>query len=147
MSHLDVEIPLYSGKPHIWIQWKGTNVCCDIHCRCGMRSHFDGDFLYFFRCPGCKQVWEVGTHMVIYPVNEADLDGSIIQEIDADLITTETRVTAVDQVPNELGFNVKLTLACGHIVWVAGYSGPKQAVQSFVPKVGEMVPCIKCGEV
>ncbi len=67
-SHLDIEMPLFNGKPHIWIQWKGTDVCCDIHCDCGAFLHFDGDFLYFFQCPHCGQHWEVGTHMPIYKV-------------------------------------------------------------------------------
>ncbi len=69
-SHLDIESPLFEDKPHIWIQWKGTDVCCDIHCACGAFLHFDGDFLYFFKCPHCGQCWETGTHMPIYPVTE-----------------------------------------------------------------------------
>lgn len=69
-SHLDVESPLFNGKPHIWVQWKGTNVCCDIYCDCGEQSHHDGDFFYFFKCPGCGQVWETGTHVAIYKVTD-----------------------------------------------------------------------------
>lgn len=76
-SHLDVESPLFAGKPHIWIQWKGTNVCCDVHCTCGAHSHFDGDFFYFFKCPGCGQHWEVGTHVTIYPVSDQALKGHL----------------------------------------------------------------------
>ena len=67
-SHLDIESPQFEGKPHIWVQWKGTDVCADVHCSCGEMSHFDGDFFYFFRCPHCGQHWEVGTHVSIYPV-------------------------------------------------------------------------------
>lgn len=67
-SHLDIESPLFKGKPHIWIQWKGTEVCCDVHCDCGAFLHFDGDFFYFFKCKECGQNWEVGTHMPIYKV-------------------------------------------------------------------------------
>ena len=69
-SHLDIESPQFAGKPHIWLQWKGTDVCCDVHCDCGEMSHFDGDFFYFFRCPNCGKYWEVGTHVAIYPVSE-----------------------------------------------------------------------------
>ena len=70
-SHLDVESPQFEGLPHLWLQWKGTDVCCDIHCKCGAHLHFDGDFMYFFRCPHCGQVWESGTHVAIYPVDPA----------------------------------------------------------------------------
>lgn len=65
-SHLDAESPLFEGKPHAWIQWKGTDVCCDIHCSCGYHSHFDGDFMYFIRCPKCQTVWEVGSHVTLH---------------------------------------------------------------------------------
>jgi hypothetical protein len=65
-SHLDVESPQFTGKPHAWIQWKGTDVCADIHCSCGTHSHFDGDFMYFVRCPQCQKVWEVGTHVTLH---------------------------------------------------------------------------------
>jgi hypothetical protein len=66
MSHLDVEGLQFHGKPHVWVQWKGTNVCADIHCGCGYHSHFDGDFMYFIRCPSCQKVWEVGSHIALY---------------------------------------------------------------------------------
>jgi hypothetical protein len=78
-SHLDIESPLFENRPHIWIQWKGTDVCCDIHCDCGYQGHFDGEFLYAFRCPKCQQVWEVGTHMPIYK-RGADYTG-VVQDI------------------------------------------------------------------
>lgn len=85
MSHLDIETPLFprGEKPHIWIQWKGTNVCCDIHCKCGAHLHFDGDFLYFFQCPHCKRFWEVGTHMPIYEV-DAKTAGEFVKHPDPD---------------------------------------------------------------
>lgn len=71
-SHLDIEQPRFVGIPHIWVQWKGTNVCCDIHCSCGCDGHFDGDFFYTFQCPNCLQYWEVGTHVQIYPITKEE---------------------------------------------------------------------------
>ena len=41
----------YGTQPHGWIQWKGTNVCMDIHCKCGMLTHIDADFAYHVKCP------------------------------------------------------------------------------------------------
>jgi hypothetical protein len=34
----------YTGLPHGWIQWKGTNVCMDVYCACGHHSHIDAKF-------------------------------------------------------------------------------------------------------
>ena len=62
----------FKDQPHIWVQWKGTDVCCDIHCKCGAHLHFDGDFLYFFQCPHCKRYWEVGSHVAIYEARAED---------------------------------------------------------------------------
>lgn len=67
-AHLAIEQPLFKDKPHGWIQWKGTNVCIDLHCTCGAHIHFDGDFLYNWLCPKCDRLWEMGTHMPMYEV-------------------------------------------------------------------------------
>ena len=53
---------------HGWIQWKGTNVCIDIHCRCGRLGHFDGDSFYHYRCPGCGQAYAVGQNVKLIPL-------------------------------------------------------------------------------
>lgn len=47
------------GKPHGWIQWKGTNVCIDLHCPCGAHAHFDGEFFYAYECV-CGKKYAVG---------------------------------------------------------------------------------------
>lgn len=70
------------GKnPHGWIQWKGTDVCIDIHCKCGESVHFDGDFMYYVRCPYCNQIYEANGHIELIPVDEKefDIDNSCIQ--------------------------------------------------------------------
>lgn len=60
--------------PHGWIQWKGTDVCIDIHCKCGALAHFDGDFMYHIKCPYCGQIYEVNGHIELIPIAEKDLD-------------------------------------------------------------------------
>lgn len=47
-------------QPHGWIQWKGTDVCMDVHCECGHHGHFDGDFFYNYVCPECGTHYAVG---------------------------------------------------------------------------------------
>jgi len=42
-----------------WIQWKGTDVCMDIHCECGTHSHVDEEFFYYFQCDNCKKIYSV----------------------------------------------------------------------------------------
>ena len=53
---------------HGWIQWKGTDVCIDIHCtKCGCGSHYDGDFMYFVKCPECGQIYECNGYIELIP--------------------------------------------------------------------------------
>ncbi len=47
----------YEGKPHGWIQWKGTEVCMDVHCACGELTHVDAEFAYNVQCPVCLRVY------------------------------------------------------------------------------------------
>jgi hypothetical protein len=49
--------------PHGWIQWKGTEVCMDIQCKCGASGHIDADFAYFVRCVKCGAVYKVDGHV------------------------------------------------------------------------------------
>lgn len=58
---------LPSGS-HGWIQWKGTDVCIDLHCRCGHHGHFDGEFLYFYECRGCGAKYAVGQYVKLIPL-------------------------------------------------------------------------------
>lgn len=54
--------------PHGWIQWKGTEVCMDLHCSCGESSHFDGGFAYIVACPRCKQAFKMNGHVTAHPI-------------------------------------------------------------------------------
>ena len=55
--------------PTGWIQWKGTQVCIDLHCTCGHLGHHDGDFFYFYKCPVCHRVYAVGQVVKLIPLN------------------------------------------------------------------------------
>lgn len=55
--------------PHGWIQWKGTNICMDIRCKCGTLTHVDADFLYHVKCGACGQVYECDGHVTLHPLN------------------------------------------------------------------------------
>ena len=56
-----------------WIQWKGTDVCIDIHCGvCGEHTHFDGDFMYQIRCPHCKTVYHANPNIELIEINQTE---------------------------------------------------------------------------
>lgn len=57
-------------EAHGWIQWKGTDVCIDLHCKCGFLGHFDGDFLYFYECPQCHAKYAVGQIVKLIPLTD-----------------------------------------------------------------------------
>jgi hypothetical protein len=42
------------------IQWKGTDVCMDISCKCGHYGHMDAGVFYSYECPECKRKYAVG---------------------------------------------------------------------------------------
>lgn len=51
------------GEPHGWVQWKGADVCMDLHCACGESSHVDGAFAYHVKCPHCNAVYFCNGHI------------------------------------------------------------------------------------
>lgn len=47
-----------------FIQWKGTDVCMDLHCpKCGHHNHYDGFFAYAVECAKCKAVWKMSWYV------------------------------------------------------------------------------------
>lgn len=60
----------YEDQPHGWIQWKGTNVCIDVHCKCGAHLHFDCDFLYHIQCHKCERYYFMNGHIEMIEILE-----------------------------------------------------------------------------
>jgi hypothetical protein len=52
-----------AGLSSGWIQWKGTNVCIDLHCICGYHGHVDAEFFYRYECVGCGRKFAVGQNI------------------------------------------------------------------------------------
>lgn len=63
----------FSGKPHGWIQCKGTGVCIDLHCECGQHGHVDAEFFYYYRCVTCGRTYAVGCNVTLIPLNESQV--------------------------------------------------------------------------
>lgn len=65
---------VYGGEskapPHGWIQWKGTDVCMDVHCECGHHAHVDAEFFYYFECAGCGKRYAVGQVVQMIPLTD-----------------------------------------------------------------------------
>jgi hypothetical protein len=60
------------GTPYGWIQWKGTNVCMDVHCNCGFQGHIDADFAYNVGCPECGTVYMCNGHIELVELTEEE---------------------------------------------------------------------------
>jgi len=65
---LETQEPKYESCG--WIQWKGTDVCIDLHCACGNHSHADRDFLYYWRCPDCHRVYSLAPQVKLIPLTD-----------------------------------------------------------------------------
>lgn len=61
-------------ESHGWIQWKGTDVCMDIHCKCGHFGHFDGDFFYNYVCPECGTHYAVGQNVKLIKLSQEQIN-------------------------------------------------------------------------
>lgn len=47
------------ARPTNNLQWKGIDICIDLHCDCGVTSHADGFSFGFIQCPSCLQVYKL----------------------------------------------------------------------------------------
>jgi len=61
------------NDPYGWIQWKGTNVCMDIHCLCGYFGHVDQEFFYFYECPECHRKFAVGQNIKLIELDSEEV--------------------------------------------------------------------------
>lgn len=61
------------GEAHGWIQWKGTDVCMDVHCACGELTHLDGSFLYFLQCSACGKRYATGCNIKLIPLTDEEM--------------------------------------------------------------------------
>lgn len=57
-------------ESHGWIQWKGTDVCMDLHCNCGKMSHIDAEFAYVVQCPYCDRLYHCNGHIQLIELRE-----------------------------------------------------------------------------
>jgi hypothetical protein len=63
---------------NMFIQWKGTDVCLDLHCPCGVHTHVDAEFAYYLRCGACGALYQMGTQVIAKKTD--DPNGHIVIE-------------------------------------------------------------------
>lgn len=74
----------YDNKPHGWVQWKGTDVCMDVNCKCGYFGHIDATFACFVKCPKCGTVYMCNGHIEFIELEIEPGYCTITPELDTD---------------------------------------------------------------
>jgi hypothetical protein len=65
--------PDVKGRASGSIQWKGINVCMDMHCICGAMGHVDADFFWHHICSACGARYAVGSVVYLIPLTDEQL--------------------------------------------------------------------------
>lgn len=60
---------------HGWIQWKGTDVCMDVTCKCGEGAHIDAMFFYAYKCSACGTVYAVSQVVKLIELSSDEIEG------------------------------------------------------------------------
>src|SRR5262245_24727509 len=63
-----------NDRPHNFIQWKGTDVCMDVYCKCGAHTHLDAEFAYYVQCGKCGTIWELANFVEMREVERQPPD-------------------------------------------------------------------------
>ena len=63
------EINKNRERPYAHIQWKGTDVCMDIHCKCGADLHIDEEFCHHIKCIRCGAFYECSGFIELYEID------------------------------------------------------------------------------
>jgi hypothetical protein len=71
-DRFDICETLFKDVPRGFIQWKGTDVCMDVYCKCGYHSHIDQDFCYRLECPKCHTVYVANPYIEL--IEETTVD-------------------------------------------------------------------------
>lgn len=62
-----IQTAIHDAPARAWVQWKGTMLCADITCACGVGDHIDAQFAYTVKCAGCGQVYTLGSYIELIP--------------------------------------------------------------------------------
>ena len=68
----------------MFIQWKGTSVCLDFTCPCGVGGHVDAWFAYHLRCTACGAVFQMGTQVIAKRLPDGQAPEGAVIDVQAD---------------------------------------------------------------
>lgn len=75
----DVEF-VSEEENRVYVQWKGTDVCLDFFCDCGVQTHLDAYNAYAVKCPACGDVYEL--RAVAKKVKESQWEPVVLDDSD-----------------------------------------------------------------
>ena len=61
-------------RPRLFVQWKGTDLCCDIECECGEYDHLDVEFAYAVKCLSCGRAYALRPRVELVPLSSEEAD-------------------------------------------------------------------------
>jgi len=71
------------GAPSFFVQWKGTDVCGDFRCTCGLLSHICGaEFMYSIRCGRCGKRFAIQHTLFLLECKDDETDGCCVDAVD-----------------------------------------------------------------
>lgn len=81
---LDGDVP--AGVAQTFMQLKGSDLCLDFVCACGMQGHVDAMFCHVLRCSACGRRYEVAPWLCLRLVRDGEDTGrqDIVVEQDED---------------------------------------------------------------
>lgn len=63
-------IPYEDDESYMSIQYKGSNLCSDFHCKCGKDIHFCGEYFHHVKCGHCKSVYYLCPTIMVIELEE-----------------------------------------------------------------------------
>ena len=69
----------FSDVPSGCVQWKGTDVCMDVYCKCNCHFHIDDYFAYHVKCPKCGTVYYCNPNIELIEIEE-EPDSCVVTE-------------------------------------------------------------------
>lgn len=71
--------PVDTKGSHGWIQYKGTDICVDLHCVCGTHGHYDGYQMYQVACVDCGRHYAVDMNIMLVELTPEQLATDIAE--------------------------------------------------------------------
>lgn len=78
--YIDQDAPKVA--PYAWIQWKGTDVCMDVHCACGHHGHVDDEFVYRVVCSKCQKRFATGLVVKLIELTPKHVEHPACEEVE-----------------------------------------------------------------